>query len=214
MLCEELAVNQTHSVENFQSLFSETGERKYLNPDERKRFYEALPVIDDLSERAFVEFLFWTGCRISEALEMIYQRINVESACVAIQSKKKRGKLKNRHFRVVPVPEQFIEDIDKALSVSLVLQNRFANHTRKLWNFRRKKGGKLVKRVMSAAAIFGIRATSRGLRHTFGVFCILKGVPELRLQTYMGHANLRTTSIYTQLVGMEDRTILSRTWEV
>lgn len=212
MFCEELTVNTTYSNESFESLFSDTGERKYLNADERKRFYQALPVIENLAERAFVEFIFWTGCRISEALEMVYQRVNVESASVALKSKKKRGKLKNKHFRIVPVPRDFMTFLDKALGVSEILSDELADHTRQLWYFKRKKGGKLVEKAMIKAAIFGIRATSRGLRHTFGVHCILKGVPEIRLQRYMGHSKLRSTAKYVQLVGMEDREILSRTW--
>lgn len=206
-------MSATYSDESFESLFSGEGERKYLTPDERKRFHDALPIIENAAERCFVEFIFWTGCRIREALEMVYQRVNIESASVAIRSIKKRGKNKDKHFRIVPVPECYIASLDRVLGVSKALRDETADHNARLWRFGRQKGGKLVKKVMAAAAIFGIRATSRGLRHTFGVFCILRGVPELRLQRYMGHSSLRTTSIYTQLVGMEDRQILARTWE-
>lgn len=207
-------MRQAFSDEAFQSLFSDDGERKYLNMDERKRFYKALPVIKDITERCFVEFLFWTGCRISEALEMVYQRVNLEGFSVAIRSKKKRGKYKNKVFRIVPIPDFYMTVFDKALGISKILKNELADHTMRLWPFGRKKGGDLVKKVMHAATIFGLRATSRGLRHTFGVFCILKGVPEVRLQKYMGHSSLRTTAIYTALVGMEDREILARTWVI
>lgn len=196
------------------TLFSDEGERKYLNADERSRFYRALDVIKDSSERSFVELIFWTGCRISEALHLTYLRINVEGASVVFQTLKQHGKNKGKRFRIVPVPGDFMRILDEACGVLNVLQHHCMQHSMRLWPFGRKKGLGLVQKVMREAMIYGRRATARGLRHTFGVTCIMRGVPELRLQIYMGHASLRTTSIYTQLVGMEDRSILSRTWEV
>ncbi|MEM1009623.1 MAG: tyrosine-type recombinase/integrase, partial [Myxococcota bacterium] len=100
------------------SLFSELGERKYLNQKERKRFYKALSILDNPSERTFCETIFWTGCRPSEALELDYMRVNIEDAFLVFRTLKKRGENKAKHFRIVPIPRHFARMLDETHSVT------------------------------------------------------------------------------------------------
>ena len=59
----------------------------------------------------------------------------------------------------------------------------------------------------------GIRACARGLRHSFGIHAILSRVPETRLQSWMGHASLKTTAIYVQAAGAENRAFAKLMWK-
>ena len=65
---------------------------------------------------------------------------------------------------------------------------------------------------MSNADIEGVHASPKGLRHSFGVFATLKGVPLHKLRDWMGHADMETTSIYAQAIGEEERELASRMW--
>ncbi len=203
-----------HGPQESMSLFSETGERKYLNAAERKRFRNALPVITEPSERTFCETIYWTGCRPSEALELVILRVNVEEASLVFKTLKKHGGNKGRHFRIVPIPSEFARRLNTVHGILKAQMKRGANLMRRLWRFGRQKGWNLVRAVMSAAKIFGIRACARGLRHSFGVHAILASIPEIKLQTWMGHASLSTTAIYVNLIGAEDREIASRMWKL
>lgn len=198
-------MNASYSDEPLMSLFSDEGERKYLNREERKRFYKARKIITDKSERTFVEMLFWTGCRISEALNLVVMRINVEDSFVVFQTLKQHGKNKGKKFRIVHVPRKFMKRLNRVHRIMKTLRDALTDHARRLWSFGRQKGWRLVKVVMTKASIFGVRATPKGLRHTFGVNCILCATPETRLQDWMGHASLRTTKIYTNVARREDR---------
>ena len=194
------------------SLLSDQGERKYINQKERKRFYKALDVIKELSERTFCETIYWTGCRPSEALELEFMRVNIEEALLVFRSLKKHGKNKGKEYRTVPIPRSFAKLLNQAHDVIKLQKQKDANLLLRLWKFGRQKGWRLVKRVMTQAKIFGIRASARGLRHGFGIHAILSGVPETRLQKWLGHSSLRTTAIYVQAVGYEDRKLASRMW--
>jgi integrase/recombinase XerD len=196
------------------SLFTDDGERKYLNAAERKRFFRARKTITDRSERTFVELIFWTGCRISEALQLTIIRVNVEEAFVVFKTLKQHGKNKDRKFRVVHVPRRFMRDLDRALRLQRPVETQCHGPSRRIWKFGRQKGWRLVSQVMSKAGISGPRATPRGLRHSFGVHCILNGIPELRLQDWMGHTSLSTTSIYAKAIGAEDRYLIKRIWRM
>jgi site-specific recombinase XerD len=49
---------------------------------------------------------------------------------------------------------------------------------------------------MAAAGIAGSHAMPRGLRHSFGVNAFQSNVPPHLVHRWLGHASLRTTSIY------------------
>ena len=195
------------------SLFSGSGERKYLNSRERKRFYKALSVLPELSERTFCETIFWTGCRPSEALELEYLRVDVEGAYLVFRTLKKRGHNKGRQYRIVPIPKKFAKSLDKAHGIVKLQKQKGADLLTRLWSFGRQTGWRIMNAVMNAAKIFGIRACARGLRHSFGIHAILSRVPETRLQNWMGHATLRTTAIYVQAAGAEDRAFAKLMWK-
>lgn len=203
---------EEHPATNSMTLYSGDGERKYLNSEERRRFYAALPVIRDATERAFAETIYWTGCRPSEALQLDIMRVNVDEAFLVFRTLKQHGQNKGKRFRIVPVPREFINLLDKLHDVLKTQQGQFGNQLRRLWTFGRQKGWKLIKTVMIKARVFGVRACGRGLRHSFGVHAILHGVPVTSLQKWMGHTSLKTTSIYLNIIGLEDRAIAKRMW--
>jgi len=49
----------------------------------------------------------------------------------------------------------------------------------------------------------GFRIHAHKFRHTFGVKAILNHVPLSVLQEWLGHSSIFTTSIYTQITGMD-----------
>jgi integrase/recombinase XerD len=61
-----------------------------------------------------------------------------------------------------------------------------------------------VKEVMVAAGITGTPAMSKGLRHGFGVNAFQSSVPPHLVQRWL-HASLRTTAIYGDVIGHDER---------
>jgi integrase len=58
---------------------------------------------------------------------------------------------------------------------------------------------------MAAAGVSGAPAMPRGLRHSFGVNAFQSNVPPNLVQRWLGLASLRTTSIYGDVIGPEER---------
>ncbi len=72
-----------------------------------------------------------------------------------------------------------------------------------------------IKSVMAAAGIKGPQATAKGLRDGFAVCHTPEpSVPLNVIQRWMGHAHIRTTAIYLQVVGEEERRLVARLWGV
>jgi integrase/recombinase XerD len=70
-----------------------------------------------------------------------------------------------------------------------------------------------VKVVMAASNVCGVPAMPKGLRHTFGVGAFQANVPPHLVQRWLGHASLRTTAIYGEVIGNEDRAFAARLWK-
>lgn len=193
------------------SLYSAEGERKYLSSDERSRFFAARLVLGRPEDITFAETLFWTGCRVSEALALTARQVDCSEKVVAIRSLKKRGANKGRHYRCVPVPEAYLERMDQVHNIQR-LQRANAGCNGALWTFSRSTAWRLIKTVMEAAEISGLRASPKGLRHTFGVHAVLCAVPESRIKTWLGHEDQDTTAIYLEVNSVEDRALAQRMW--
>ena len=192
------------------SLYTERGERKYLCANERAAFYAALEVLVDPKDRTFCEIIYWTGCRPSEALALSALNIDLAERVVVIRSLKKRGELKGRHFRPVPVPEEFIARMVRVHDLRAVQAGGDGND--RLWRFSRTTAWKRMKLVMVAAGLTGERACAKGLRHAYGVHAAMTHVPETRIKKWLGHASLATTGIYLDMAAPEDRRMAEKMW--
>src|SRR5690606_4497837 len=64
-----------------------------------------------------------------------------------------------------------------------------------------------------AAGVKGGQATPKGLRHGFGVSAIQSKVPLNLVQRWLGHADIKTTAIYTSAMGEEERQIAAQMWQ-
>lgn len=185
------------------SLYSSAGQRKYLNETERTRFIAAALECPRPELRTFCLVLAYTGCRISEALEVIAARIERAESSIALRSLKKRKK--QLVIRQVPIPRDLIEQIEAVHDLS--------NPAKRLWPWSRSRAWQLVKIVMHQAGIApGLHASPKGLRHGFGVHAIRNGIPLNLVQRWMGHASMTTTAIYLQVVGSEERELAQRMW--
>jgi integrase len=58
-------------------MFDRQGNRKYLNSAERRAFLRAAQSEPDVLRRAFALTMFQCGCRISEALNVTAERIDL-----------------------------------------------------------------------------------------------------------------------------------------
>src|ERR1700730_14259328 len=80
---------------------------------------------------------------------------------------------------------------------------------RRIWKWCRATAWRRVKEIMAAANIVGTHAMPKGLRHGFGVHAFQSLVPPHLVQRWLGHASLKTTAIYGDVIGPEERAFRS-----
>jgi integrase/recombinase XerD len=189
------------------SLFGLYGNRKYLNEAELQRFIDAARSAP-AKARLFCLMLGYSGARISEALALTRAAIDIESGVASLQTLKRR---RPGVFRQVPLPADLISELDRAFALRDAQRGvEFARA--RIWQFSRTTAWRYVKAVMAAAGITGTPAMPKGLRHGFGVRAFQSNVPPHLVQRWLGHASLRTTGIYGDVLGPEERAIAARMW--
>ena len=188
-------------------LFDVQGRRLYLTEDERRAFVRAAAL--GLREvRTFCGTLHSTGCRISEALALTVERVDLAGRVVVLETlKKRRGGV----YRAVPVPPELLDTLDLAHGIREA--QRRGQGKALLWPWSRMTAFRRVREVMVAAGIpDGPHACPKGLRHGFGVQAVSHGIALNMVQKWLGHAQLTTTAIYANAVGEEEQSIAARMW--
>lgn len=185
------------------SLYTHGGLRKYLTRLERTHFIEVATSWPRRDVATLCLTLAHTGCRISEALGLTGGAVEQSEKFLALRSLKRRNGAVV--IREVPIPACLVAILDRNHDLS--------DRSAPLWTICRSQAWRLVKDVMHEADVApGPHATPRGLRHGFGLHAVRSGVPLNLVQRWLGHASLKTTAIYLQAMGDEEREIASRMW--
>jgi integrase len=152
--------------------------------------------------------LAWSGGRISEVLALTPTAIDLETGVATIETLKRR---KRGIVRQVPLPDEVLGELDRVFRLRHRQRDPKLAFER-LWRWSRTTAWRYVKAVMATAGIAGTPAMPKGLRHGFGVNAYQSCVPPHLVQRWLGHASLRTTSIYADVVGPEERAFAARMW--
>lgn len=190
-------------------LFDAQGKRLYLAAEERRAF-SAAAARADRPVRTFCAVLHDSGCRISEALALTPERVDLSGKALVLESLKKR---RRGVYRAVPVPPGLLDQLDLVHGVREAQRRGKGHADRPLWPWARNTAWRYVKAVMTAAEIAdGPHRSPKGLRHGYGVHAIGSGVPLNMLSKWMGHASLEVTAIYANALGAEEQGIAARMW--
>ena len=184
---------------NVRGAYDDEGRRKYLSRAEGCKFIGQAARLPR-PEALFCLTIYYTGCRISEALALRSDDIDPDANVIRIRSLKKRGK---QEVRRLPIPSFIVAGL-------LTIAPKEGRG--RLWRFSRTTGWRVIKRVMSNAEISGIHATTKGLRHGFGVRGAMMRIPVNLIQQWLGHADSSTTAIYLVVKDDEERELIEKTW--
>ncbi len=189
-------------------LYDDDGQRKYLTPGERDAFLEAAEAAPR-EVRTVCGTRVYTGCRITEALELTADRIDLKAGVLLFETLKKR---KRGVYRPVPVPPVFLDTLNLVHNLQSVKKRKDSGKGVRVWDWCRTTAWSRVCEVMEAADITGPHVTPRGLRHAFGIKGVGSQVPLNMVQEWLGYADLSTTAIYADVVGAEAEQIAQRMW--
>lgn len=190
------------------TLFDESGNRKYLTPDERELFYKATADVPK-DWRMFGLMVYFTGCRLSEALNIKVKDIDFSAGVVTIGTLKQR---RSGVYRQVPLSDDYLRSLDNSFDLRILQKKNSKTRNEFIWGWSRRHGYQVIKKIMAKAELEGMYAMPKGLRHAFAIACLDKGLPLNMVQKWLGHSSIETTAIYANAVGKEERKLAAKLW--
>jgi integrase/recombinase XerD len=176
---------------------------KAISVDDVERLLEAASITDTplaVRDRALLELLYGTGARISEAVGLSLDDIDLTNRSVLLAGK--GGKQ-----RRVPVGRYAVAAVEAYLvRVRPLLAAGSGGDTATRRVFLNARGGSLSRQsawavLRAAAERAGLRGdlSPHTLRHSYATHLIEGGANVREVQELLGHASVTTTQIYTQV---------------
>lgn len=166
----------------------------------RTEIEKMLAVIGNEKHQLMLALAYSGGLRVSEVINLKIKDICLAELTIHIKD------AKGNKDRITLLPEKMIGNIEKLIAGKNLNDFVFAS----------ERGGRLTDRTAQkvfewALAKAGIKkeATFHSLRHSFATHLLENGVDVRYVQELLGHANIRTTQIYTKVTNPMLRKIKS-----
>jgi len=154
--------------------------------------------IRGLRDRAMLALMYACGLRVTEIIDLQLGDLDIQRGILTVLGKGQKR-------RLVPIADSALERLTQYLEAAALAGSK-PRSPRKPYLFPSPRGGRLTRQafwkiVRNYAAAAGIRGNiyPHRLRHSFATH-LLQGGADLRsVQTFLGHADISTTEIYTHV---------------
>ena len=157
-------------------------------------------------DKAMLEVMYATGIRVSELINLNIDDVNLEQGVIKCVDAKKT--------RVIPLYpaalkalSAYIKDVRASMIASPTEEALFVNVN----GIRMSRQGfwKILKHYQAAARIEK-EITPHTLRHSFAVHLLENGADISSLQELMGHSDVSSTQMYTQLINQKLQSVYKK----
>jgi integrase/recombinase XerD len=149
-----------------------------------------------LRDRALLELMYATGMRASEVIGLDSGAVDLEAQTVRCLGKGSKERILPLYEHAVEVVRVYLERGRPALADGVDEPTLFLNHRGEPLT---RQGLWLIVKEYAAAAGIARDVTPHVLRHTFATHMLNGGAGLREVQQLLGHANISTTQIYTEV---------------
>ena len=157
---------------------------------------------DDVRDNAMLRILYSTGLRVSELVSLNLDDVDLNSGYVRCVGRRGRERIIPLEADAVEALREYVERARNALirhrdEVALFVNHRGDRLTR--------QGFWLILKEHAREAGLSSDITPQSLRHAFAIRLLDDNTDLRAVQELLGHANIATTQIYTQVAGRATR---------
>ncbi|MCZ6707515.1 MAG: site-specific tyrosine recombinase XerD [Chloroflexi bacterium] len=160
-------------------------------------------------DKAMLELLYATGMRVSELVSLDLDSIELHQNKATVRCKGKGGK-----ERLIPIHDQAVHALRIYLQEA---RPELARSRREKALFINRRGERLTRQGFwlilknyARQAQISSDVTPHTLRHSFATHMLRGGAPLRSVQELLGHANISTTQVYTQLTNDHVRRVYDK----
>lgn len=174
----------------------------------------SFPVKDlsGLRDRALLETLYSTGCRVSELVALDERDVDVVGGVIRVLGKGRKERLCPMGGRALLAVREYLEARAREVRLARTRGPLFLNHSRHAGGSRLT--ARSVRRVLIArVAEMSLRAgiSPHALRHSFATHLLNRGADLRSVQELLGHSSISTTAIYTHVSSERLKQVYAKT---
>ena len=183
-------------------------EFKILNYKKESRIPEVLSkkdikkIIDsilNLKHKIMIQFIYLVGLRVSELIDLKPKDVDIERDIISIR----QGKGAKDRISLFPtsIRKSFLKYLLQSFPKNYLFES----------NRNKKYSSKSIEKIIEKSSIkfLGIKLTPHTLRHTFATHLLESGTDIRHIQKLLGHSDVSTTQIYTQVTNSKLQNIKS-----
>jgi len=147
-------------------------------------------------DRAMIEFMYASGLRVSELINIEFSQLSLLQGVVRVIGKGDKE-------RLIPFGEQALVAIERYIKTC---RNHYLGNKRSDHLFLSKRGQKMTRQTFwyrikfyAQQANITVNLSPHTLRHAFATHLLSHGADLRSLQLLLGHSDLSTTQIYTHI---------------
>lgn len=189
----ELGISARIKQEKVQKQYSLKDE-ELLTKEDFERLMKVVQDADDIRTKALFDAMYYSGMRISEALQL---RIDhVQEGKKVIEDIKGKG----NKYRPIFISAKLLESLNEYLEIR---KQPYSSTTKALFvgergPLTRQTAHHLMKKYAKKAGIEVSKAHVHNLRHLFGLKLADQGASIQDIAKYMGHTSIEVTKIYLE----------------
>jgi integrase/recombinase XerD len=168
-----------------------------LNRSEIKKLIDATI---NQKHKLLITLAYGAGLRVSEVVSLMVKDIDFYSLVLHVK------KAKGKKDRITIFPEKIKKDLEKVMASKD--QNEYVFSSERNEKLTTRTAQKVFSNAKKKAKIKKA-ATFHSLRHSFATHLLEDGVDIRYVQELLGHQNIRTTQIYTQVTSPQLKNIRS-----
>lgn len=165
-----------------------------------KEIKQILKVVKNIKHKLIISLAYGSGLRISEVINLKVKDIGLETLTIHLKN------AKGKKDRITVFSQSLKNDLQFFINGKESDEYLFIS----------ERGGKLTTRTLQKIFVDSLKkaeikkeATFHSLRHSFATHLIEKGTDIRYVQELLGHQNIRTTQIYTQVTNPSLKNIKS-----
>jgi len=163
----------------------------------KEDFYKMLEYARNERDEMLLKFLWYTGCRISEALRTRVKDIDFIDGILVIHEGKTRTST-----RSIPIKRDFLKELEIYIDKNKLRPND------RLFNITQQRAWQIIKDISERSGVKtagGKTVRPHTLRHSFAIICLDNGTPIHIVSQWMGHASYNMTAEYSRLTAKDTK---------
>jgi integrase/recombinase XerD len=160
-------------------------------------------------DKAMLELLYATGMRVTELVSLDIDAVvlRTDAAYVRCMGKGSKERTIPVHEHAAEAVQSYVED---ARPVLVRVRDERALFVNRRGERLTRQGFWLILKSYARSANISAHVTPHTLRHSFATHMLRGGAPLRNVQELLGHANISTTQVYTQVTADHVREVYER----